>query len=856
MARPVRLFLAFLGCALSAAGLGWFAVTLLTGPGSGAPVWWPPAGLGALVLLFGPRRLWGVFITGMLTGMLVAVLLIGPDLVHLAGVSAGLTENVAVALLLRRARPRTASEESLLDAVRVLALLMVATLFASVVFALVAGLGEATPMQRWWEFVRNHLLALMLVAPLLTVGAARGRPAVMLRGRRDNLEWAAQTGVTVALSALVFLTRQQLLGSAVLVLPLIWVALRLGPVRATVALWVVASLATIGTSHGLGRIAAVGSGEQTALALQAALAVLALTTMVISVVARMRERIVTVLRQRTHDLATAEEMAGLGSLRWEPGPGTSSWSAGLHALLGTDPAVTPETVRSFEERVHPADYPKVHAETVRMQREGGRSHLSEYRIVRTDGQVRHVAVQTRAEPVASGEADRVFATVLDITARHAAAVELMRAHVELATVLGAVTGTAILGTDSDNDTIRFFNRGAEQMFGYRAEEVIDRMSVMTMYDAHEQEELSAAGIDIATELGRAISSRGQFAAQRRCVRRDGSVFPVQMTVTPKFDESGDLIGFVGVITDLTEVLRAQEELGESEQRFRLAFDASPMGMAIVGLGAGGPACFLRVNEALCRFAGMTAEQLRGSPLLEFLPDPEQRKQALAELEGLRQGRTDTVNVERRLRRSDGAQLWGRLSGSVVRPGRGRDPYLILLIEDVTARRALTDQLQHEAAHDALTGLPNRLHLHRQLDRELREQATGAVAVLYLDLDGFKAVNDEQGHMVGDELLVQVADRIAATVRSSDVVARLGGDEFAVLCPGVPDTATALRIARGILQALSHDFDLSSCRARIGASIGVAVAVDGDTGPELLHAADQAMYSAKREGKGRVRLTVR
>lgn len=118
------------------------------------------------------------------------------------------------------------------------------------------------------------------------------------------------------------------------------------------------------------------------------------------------------------------------------------------------------------------------------------------------------------------------------------------------------------------------------------------------------------------------------------------------------------------------------------------------------------------------------------------------------------------------------------------------------------------------------------------------------------------MNDLQGHGAGDELLVQVADRIAASVRSSDVVARLGGDEFAVLCPGVPDVGTAMRIGWSVLAALSREFDLSETRARVGASIGVAVAIEGDTGPDLLHAADQAMYAAKRAGKGRVQLNAR
>jgi diguanylate cyclase (GGDEF)-like protein/PAS domain S-box-containing protein len=281
-----------------------------------------------------------------------------------------------------------------------------------------------------------------------------------------------------------------------------------------------------------------------------------------------------------------------------------------------------------------------------------------------------------------------------------------------------------------------------------------------------------------------------------------------------------------------------------------------MGMAIVSLAESEPGRVLRVNDALCDFAGVPAERLLNARVGDFLGGPAQTSEATANLADMMAGRVDEISSERRLFRPDGGERWGRVTASAVRPDGDRDAYLIMLVEDITARKELTERLQHEADHDSLTGLPNRLHLHRRLERELRERRSGQIAMLYLDLDGFKAVNDKQGHGAGDELLIQVADRIAAAVRSTDVVARLGGDEFAVLCPGVPDVATAMRIGRSILASLSREFDLSRTNARVGASIGVAVAVEGDTGPELLHAADEAMYAAKRSGKGAVRLNMR
>lgn len=178
----------------------------------------------------------------------------------------------------------------------------------------------------------------------------------------------------------------------------------------------------------------------------------------------------------------------------------------------------------------------------------------------------------------------------------------------------------------------------------------------------------------------------------------------------------------------------------------------------------------------------------------------------------------------------------------------------LLVQDVTERKALLDRMRHQAFHDALTGLPNRRAFLDRLDRECAAGGDNLAGILFIDLDGFKAVNDTYGHQSGDEVLVEVARRIASCVRTDDIVARLAGDEFTVLLTGSPiDHAALQRIADSILLTLSQPIDLPAAVVQLSASIGMlqrdqAASLSGES---LLRTADAAMYRAKAAGKARV-----
>lgn len=158
------------------------------------------------------------------------------------------------------------------------------------------------------------------------------------------------------------------------------------------------------------------------------------------------------------------------------------------------------------------------------------------------------------------------------------------------------------------------------------------------------------------------------------------------------------------------------------------------------------------------------------------------------------------------------------------------------------------RLAHMALHDPLTGLPNRVLLADRLEHALARRSGGTVTLLFLDLDGFKAVNDAHGHAAGDELLVTVADRLRELVRAADTIARFGGDEFTVLCEDVNDTAGALVLARRLTARLGEPYELSAATVEISAAIGIAMAHEDDP-TQLLQRADAAMYQAKRAGRG-------
>ena len=304
---------------------------------------------------------------------------------------------------------------------------------------------------------------------------------------------------------------------------------------------------------------------------------------------------------------------------------------------------------------------------------------------------------------------------------------------------------------------------------------------------------------------------------------------------------------VSVFIDLHFKDRA---LHESEERFRRAFEDAPIGIGL--FGADGR--WLRVNRELSTITGCSARQLLRRTFGGLI-HPDDRGGEERHLEQLLAGETRRVRMEKRWLRPDGGIVWVVISVSLLCGAAREPPHLIAQVEDISERKRAETELTHQALHDSLTGLANRALFLDRLDVALRrrERLKTPLAVLFLDLDRFKLVNDSLGHNRGDELLKQVGCRLQALVRPSDTVARFGGDEFTMLCEGA-SARDAIVIAERIEQALAVPFDVGGGEVFVMTSIGIALASDSRvTGEEMVRDADAAMYRAKENGKARYEL---
>ena len=258
-----------------------------------------------------------------------------------------------------------------------------------------------------------------------------------------------------------------------------------------------------------------------------------------------------------------------------------------------------------------------------------------------------------------------------------------------------------------------------------------------------------------------------------------------------------------------------------------------------------------VNRAFEEMTGYPAEEAIGQNC-RFLQGGDRDQAALEEVRAsIREGRRCKVVL--RNYRKNGEPFWNELSLFPVRDEEGRLVSFVGLQNDVTERKELEERLAHRAFHDPLTGLPDRLLLAKRLEQAIAREGRrgGSVAVLFIDLDGFKTVNDGFGHETGDRLLVAVAGWLGEVLRDGDTLARFGGDEFILLVEDAGGKAGAARVAERVAAALDRPIALSGGReVRISASIGIAMSSPGATAEELLRRADRAMYRAKARGKAK------
>jgi len=349
----------------------------------------------------------------------------------------------------------------------------------------------------------------------------------------------------------------------------------------------------------------------------------------------------------------------------------------------------------------------------------------------------------------------------------------------------------------------------------------------------------------AGEIG---GTAGQgLRTEMRLKHADGSWHWFEATVTNHLSNP-KVRGIVGNLHDITDRKHTEESLREAHERFHSAFENAPIGMALTDLAG----VFMRTNRAFGEIVGIDQHHLEGMSIRDVV-HPDFLDTLDAELQAMASGEVGSVSTEKRYIHSDGHVVWVSVSVSCVKDTSGAPHYLIRQVEDITERHQMQEEISHAAMHDLLTGLPNRLLFMDRLELSLRraEREGHQVALMFLDLDRFKLVNDSLGHDAGDRLLCLASQQLRSALRDSDTLARFGGDEFTALCE-VRDRSEALEIAGRLVGVMRRPMRVSGSEHYVSVSVGLALSEDGcASGAALLRNADVAMFQAKEAGPAHV-----
>jgi diguanylate cyclase (GGDEF)-like protein/PAS domain S-box-containing protein len=343
-------------------------------------------------------------------------------------------------------------------------------------------------------------------------------------------------------------------------------------------------------------------------------------------------------------------------------------------------------------------------------------------------------------------------------------------------------------------------------------------------------------------------SRATQIYEARVRYADGTYHDVMFHKATFDHPDGSLAGMIGTILDITTRKQAERALRESEERYRTVVSALGEGIVLIGRDR----AVLTSNPAAESILRLDRERLHAGAPWPLVGDDGESIAIDEVVAATLAGRGDISGRVLALRHADGTRAWISLSTRAIGESGAERSAVVASFADVTERRMFLAQLEHQAFHDALTGLPNRKLFMQRLDHvlELARRRGERVAIAFIDLDGFKTVNDTLGHEAGDRLLTTLGRRLSDALRGSDIVARVGGDEFCAMLTGVADVGAARAIAQRMLDAIAPATDLVG--AVITASIGLSVFPDDATEPAiLLRHADAAMYRVKTAGKNAV-----
>lgn len=417
---------------------------------------------------------------------------------------------------------------------------------------------------------------------------------------------------------------------------------------------------------------------------------------------------------------------------------------------------------------------------------------------------------------------------------------------------GQLTHTAILGSIGDgviasdeHGCVRFLNPTAERLTGWSAIDALGRRigEIVVLLDeatGDTVESISQHCVEVQPNTG---------CSAFLLLDKQGHVTSIELDANPVVDAAGHAVGTVAIFRDITGRKTAAAALADKDKKLRSFYQMSNVGIVMTDLEGR----FIEFNSAFEKLCGYSREELLRLDYWSLTPHRYARQELEMHRNLISAGRFGPY--EKEYIRKDGNSVPICVNAVRIRGG-DQQPYTWSFVEDITEKKARDELISYQANFDALTGLPNRRLFRDRCAQEIKKSnRTGKpLALLLIDLDHFKTINDALGHNMGDDLLVAAAERIAGCIRESDTLARLGGDQFAVILPNLADPApieAIERVARKILDHLQQPYALGNQQGCVSASIGVTVYPhDAQQLDDLLKNADRAMDLAKEQGRNR------
>ncbi len=536
-------------------------------------------------------------------------------------------------------------------------------------------------------------------------------------------------------------------------------------------------------------------------------------------------------------LNEAQRIARLGSWTWDVVADRHLWSDELYRMLEIDSAAE-RPFECYREMIHPADRAWIDEGAVRIAR-GDAVEPRDVRVVLRNGTHKIFQSKGAASVDAAGRVVQLHGTLQDVTEQRAteAALRLTEMRYREAQRLAKIGNW-------EWDLTTNTSWWSDELYRILEEDPNAFPSTFDNFVAKVHPDDRAALIEGQKTI--AVGTDAYQPTESRLVFAGGREKRIEQLVQARVDEQGRPTAIVGTVHDITERRALESKLRESEARYASTVELAAVGIAHVAANGRFIWCNSRFREML----GYDNDELLELTIRD-VSHPDDAHLTDHERSRLHEGMIDTLTVEKRYVRKDGATIWVRITGA---PRRGADDallYDVAIVEDITVRKAAEERVQYLATHDELTGLPNRTLfgelLHEAIDAA--RERDRPCAVLFIDLDRFKIVNDSLGHDAGDLLLQEVAARLKQCIRDTDVVGRLGGDEFVVLLKRINAVDPAAETARRILAALHAPITIMEHECRVTGSIGIATYPnDARDAATLMKHADMAMYLAKEEGK--------